>query len=234
MWAPEIHYLKGTFWLTYSLPGLAGIPDSAGSGLLRSLSGKAGGPYVDVQPGERLGDAIDASLFQDEDGRVYFLWHSGKIARMNDDMSGLAEPYRWVRTSGTDPNPGTSLPALREDLRQGFLRPHRLRRCLSLQGQRLSTISPVLRSGTVATAALPRAPQDIYGPYTERYESAPHAGHNVFVQDESASWWSTYFGNDRNGAPWREKPGLAARPIRSVRTHPGHQLRLRSLCSVSR
>ena len=21
LWAPEIHYLKGTFWLTYSLPG---------------------------------------------------------------------------------------------------------------------------------------------------------------------------------------------------------------------
>ena len=29
-----------------------------------------------------LGDEIDASLFEDDDGAVYFLWHSGKIARM--------------------------------------------------------------------------------------------------------------------------------------------------------
>ena len=27
------------------------------------------------------------------------------------------------------------------------------------------------------------------------------------VQDEAGPWWSTYFGNDANGAPWREKPG---------------------------
>ena len=97
LWAPEIHYLKGTFWLTYSMPGWDGTAKTFGSGLLKSLSGRREGPYQDVQPAERLGDGIDASLFQDDDGAVYFLWHSGKIARMKDDMSGLAEPYHWLR-----------------------------------------------------------------------------------------------------------------------------------------
>ncbi len=100
--APEIHYLKGTFWLRTVC--LAGIPDSGGRGLLRSTSGKAQGPYEDVQPSERLGDAIDVSLFQDDDGAVYFLWHSGKIARIKDDMSGLAGPYRLVHTTSADPD----------------------------------------------------------------------------------------------------------------------------------
>ena len=58
-----------------------------------------------MQPNERLGDEIDASLFEDDDGTVYFLWHCGKIARMKPDMSGLAEPYRWLKTATPDPDP---------------------------------------------------------------------------------------------------------------------------------
>jgi hypothetical protein len=69
-------------WFTYSLPGWDGSARTSGCGLLKSTSGKPEGPYVDVQPNERIGDEIDASLFEDEDGTVYFLWHSGKIARM--------------------------------------------------------------------------------------------------------------------------------------------------------
>ena len=48
---------------------------------------------------------------------------------------------------------------------------------------------------------------DIYGPYGERYEALPHAGHNTFFKDEQGQWWSTYFGSD-GSAPWQERPGL--------------------------
>ena len=70
LWAPEVHFLRGTFWLTYSLPGWDGTGKTSGCGLLRSTSGKPEGPYQDVQPAERLGDEIDASLFQDDDVMV--------------------------------------------------------------------------------------------------------------------------------------------------------------------
>ncbi len=105
LWAPEIHYNKGTFWLTYSMPGWDGTGKTSGSGLLKSTTGKPEGPYKDVQPAERLGDEIDASLFEDDDGTMYFLWHSGKIVRMKADMSGFAESYHWLRTTATDPDP---------------------------------------------------------------------------------------------------------------------------------
>ena len=51
LWAPEVHYCKGTFWLTYSMPGWDGTGKTSGSGLLKSTSGKPEGPYQDMQPG---------------------------------------------------------------------------------------------------------------------------------------------------------------------------------------
>lgn len=210
LWAPEIHYLKGTFWLTYSMPGWDGTAKTSGSGLLKSATGKAEGPYEDVQPAERMGDEIDASLFQDDDGAVYFLWHSGKIARMKDDMSGLAEPYHWLKTTATDPNPrhhsGLCGGIFGKDsfdhvgYEGMFLFKANGRYYLSCAEEWEGRYSCCIATAT-----------SIYGPYGERYEAIPHGGHNVFFKDGSGNWWSTYFGSDP-GAPWREQPGVL--PVR--------------------
>lgn len=205
LWAPEVHYLRDTFWLTYSLPGWDGTGKTSGCGLLRSLTGRPEGPYVDVQPDERMGDEIDASLFEDE-GEVYFLWHSGKIARMKPDLSGLAEPYRWLRTTTADPDPR-----------------HHSSLCAGIFGA--ASFDHVGYEGmflfktggryylacaenfegryscTIASAT------SLFGPYGARYEALPHAGHNTFFQDDAGEWWSTYFGSDST-APWRERPGI--------------------------
>jgi hypothetical protein len=202
LWAPEIHYCKGTFWLTYSMPGWDGTGKTSGSGLLKSTSGKPEGPYQDMQPGERLGDEIDASLFEDDDGAVYFLWHSGKIARLKADMSGLAEPYHWLRTTTTDANPK-----------------HHSGLCAGIFGAKsfdhvgyegvflfksggryylcCSEIFDGRYSCAVATAA------NIYGPYGERYEAIRHGGHNTFFKDGRGRWWATFF-----GPPWPERPAI--------------------------
>ncbi len=71
LWAPEIHYLKDIFWLTYSLSWRFPNRPRGRCGLLRSESGRAEGPYVDVATGPLTSD-IDASLFQD-DGAVYWV-----------------------------------------------------------------------------------------------------------------------------------------------------------------
>ena len=211
VWAPEIHYLKGTFWLTYSLPGLKGIAESSGCSLLRSTTGKPEGPYEDIQPGERLGDGIDGSLFQDDDGAVYFLWHSGKIARMKEDMSGFAEPYRWVRTVGVDPEPGHHSALCAKIFGKDSYDHIGFEGAYLFKANGYYYFSCAEQWEGRYSCATARA-KSIYGPYEERYESVPHAGHNVFFQDETGAWWSTYFGNDTNGAPWREKPGVL--PIR--------------------
>ena len=206
LWAPEIHYLKGTFWLTYSLPGWDGTGKTSGSGLLKSISGKAEGPYVDMHPKERLGDEIDASIFQDSDGKVYFLWHSGKIALMKPDLSGLAEPYHWLRTTDSDRNPN-----------------HHSGLCIGIFGA--NSFDHIGYEGMFLIKANDRYYADcsemidgrsscmiaesksIYGPYEPRYEAIPHGGHNTFFQDFRGNWWSTYFGSDA-GAAWEERAGV--------------------------
>jgi hypothetical protein len=202
LWAPEIHYCKGTFWLTYSIPGWDGTGKTSGSGLLKSTSGKAEGPYRDVQPGERLGDEIDASLFEDDDGKVYFLWHSGKIARMKPDLSGFAEPYHWLKTTSSDPDPQ-----------------HHSGLCAGIFGEK--SFDHVGYEGMFLLKAAGRyylccsenfngryscavaSATSIYGPYGPRYEAIPQGGHNTFFQGNKGQWWSTYF-----GPPWPERPAI--------------------------
>ena len=179
-----------------------GTGKTSGSGLLKSTSGKPEGPYQDMQPGERLGDEIDASLFEDDDGAVYFLWHSGKIARLKADMSGLAEPYHWLRTTTTDANPK-----------------HHSGLCAGIFGAKsfdhvgyegaflfksggryylcCSEIFDGRYSCAVATAT------NIYGPYGERYEAIRHGGHNTFFKDGRGRLWATFF-----GPPWPERPAI--------------------------
>ena len=206
LWAPEIHYLKGTFWLTYSMPGWDGTARTSGSGLLKSVSGRAEGPYKDVHPHERLGDEIDASLFEDSDGAVYFLWHSGKIARLKPDFSGLAEPYCWLRTSSPDPNPrhhSSLCPGIfgtNSFDHVGYEGMFLFKR----EGRYYFACSDSFEgrySCAIATST------NLFGPYSARYEAIPHAGHNMFFKDESGQWWSSYFGSD-DKAPWQERPGL--------------------------
>jgi beta-xylosidase len=178
-WAPEIHYVKETYWLTYCM-------NYGGTGLLRSLSGRAEGPYVDVKPEGPLTGEIDASLFADDDGKVYFVYQDGKIARMKDDMSGLAEAPRLL----TPANAG----------HVGFEGAY-----LSKAKGRYYLSCAEFNSGCydcmIASA------EKIDGPYGDRYLAIPHGGHNMFFQDRAGEWWSTIFGSDP-AAPFMERPGI--------------------------
>lgn len=208
LWAPEIHYLKGTFWITYSMPGWDGTAKTSGSGLLRSTTGKPEGPYVDVQPESRMGDEIDASLFEDDDGSVYFVWHCGKIARMKPDMSGLAEPYHRLKTLGIDsaPNHHSSLCQLIFGANAFDHAGYEGASLFKANGRYYLVAAESVDGhyhGMVAESA------SLYGPYGQRYVAVPDGGHVVFFQDLQGAWWSTFFGNDAF-APQKERPGLVA------------------------
>ncbi len=202
LWAPEIHYLKQTFWLTYSIPGWDGTGKTSGCGLLKSTTGKAEGPYEDVQPGERLGDEIDASLFEDDDGTVYFLWHSGKIARLKPDMSGLAEPYRWLRTTTTDPDPKHHSGLCAGIFGSGsFDHVGYEGMFLFKAGGRYLFCCSDMFEGRYSCAV--STSTNLFGPYGERYEAIPHGGHSAFFKDGQGQWFSTYF-----GPPWGERAAI--------------------------
>ena len=83
LWAPEISYIKGSYWICYS------IPLGVGSGVLKSVSGLPEGPYEAVFKDGPIVDAIDLALFEDEDGKVYLIWGAGNIRELNPDMNGF-------------------------------------------------------------------------------------------------------------------------------------------------
>jgi len=206
LWAPEIHYLKGTFWLTYSMPGWDDTPATSGSGLLRSTTGKPEGPYEDVQPDARMGDEIDASLFEDDDGAVYFVWHSGKIARMKDDMSGLAEPYRWLKAGAVDAAPNHHSSLCAKIFGPGSF---------DHVGYEGATIFKANGKYHLAAAenidnhyhCMVADADSLFGPYGPRYLAVPDGGHVTFFKDATGKWWSTFFGND-DKAPLFQQPGI--------------------------
>jgi hypothetical protein len=188
LWAPEIHYAKGSFWLTYCTSYPPGPGVTNGCGLLRSTTGKPEGPYTDVKPDAPFARELDGSLFEDDDGTVYYLYGGCHIAKMKDDMSGLAEGFRQIGPAEGGP--------------------------VGFEGISLFKANGKYYLSTAA-CPLPEENYDcmtavgdsVYGPYRKHHVSVPRGGHNVFFKDRDGQWWSTYFGGDRNGPFW-EKPAL--------------------------
>ena len=220
LWAPEIHFLKGNFHIVYCLNG-------KGTGILRSRSGKAEGPYEDVKPDGPITGEIDASLFED-DGKVYLVWQNGKLARLKDDLSGLAESPRHLKPAN----------AAQVGFEGAYLakingRYHLLCAEWNSEGDKVGYYDCMAASA-----------DSLLGPYGDRYLAIPGGGHNAVFKDAGGRWWSTYFGNDV-GAPFRERaailpihldaagrirpgregtvaiPELSPRPVVSCRETPG-------------
>jgi len=183
IWAPELHYFKGTFYIAYCV-------NYCGTGILRSKTGKPEGPYEDVKLDGPLTGEIDASLFADDDGKVYFLWQNGKIARMKDDMSGFAEEPRLLKPAN-GPHIG---------FEAAFLT--KINGRYHLLGAEFNE-----RQGTKAYDCMAASSDSVYGPYGDRYLAIPCAGHNVLFKDKKGKWWSTFFGNDPL-APFKEKASI--------------------------
>ncbi|CAG7609193.1 hypothetical protein PAESOLCIP111_01142 [Paenibacillus solanacearum] len=184
LWAPEIIYVHDTFWLTYSLKG-------GSTGLLKSVSGKAEGPYIDM--GRMTNTDIDSSLFQDDDGTVYFVWQNGKIARMKHNMTGFAEDSRQLLDAD-------GIPVGYEG---AFI--------VKYKGKYILGAAEWHGDERVdGTYDLMYAVSDhIYGPYSHRHVAVPHGGHGTMFVDRDGRLMCTLFGNDRT-APFRARLGIVA------------------------
>lgn len=198
IWAPEIHFLKGNYFICLSMP-------PGGVSILKSTTGKPEGPYVHAYPNpdKPFVDGIDPTFFQDTDGKVYFTWSSGKkIGLMKDDMSGFEGELHPITLQDPDHNPG-----------------HHTAKCRGRGMNDLGHEGAVLfkangkyylgaaddYEGRYSTCLA--VSDSIFGPYSGRHESVPCAGGTNFFKDKNGNWWSAYFGNDSQ-SPWREKPGL--------------------------
>jgi beta-xylosidase len=198
IWAPEIHYIKGNFYIAYCVTGL-------GTGILKSGSGKPEGPYVStVVPDAPLTKGIDASLFADDDGKAWFAWGSGYYAPLKDDLSALAGEARQVHCTPPD---------LDE------YRHHGDKYCpdkthVGFEGAFLFKANGKYRmacaerwEGDGRYTCMISEADSLDGPWGPRYEAVACGGHNTFFQDKSGKWYATLFGNDKL-INIHEKPAL--------------------------
>lgn len=185
IWAPELHYFKKTFWIPYSINWPGG-----GTGILRSVSGKPEGPYQDVRPEGPLTPGIDASLFRDDDGTVYFLYQNGQLARMNEEMTNLAEEPRLLKPANAE-HVGFEGAFLFKAKGRYYLS------CADLIGPK----DDLQYHGLIASAP------SLKGPWSERYIAIPNGGHNMYFKDRRGRWYSTFFGSEAH-APFTERPAI--------------------------
>ncbi len=197
VWAPEIHYINKNYYICFSM-----CPD--GIGILKSVSGKPEGPYVNAfKEKGSIAKGIDPTLFQDEDGKVYFTYGAAKeIAQLKDDLSGFAGPFKKVDFTDYDMDAS-----------------HHAPKCEPRGLKDLGHEGAVLfkRNGKYYLGAADNyenrystclaVSDNLLGPYEHRHESVPSAGGTGFFKDKKGNWWSTYFGNDSQ-VHFREKVGL--------------------------
>lgn len=207
IWAPELHYIHKNYYIVLSMP-------PGGISILKSSTGTPEGPYVHATNPDKplLGGIgplpqsflIDPTLFEDEDGKVYFTHGPANlIVKMNDDLSDFAEQPSRIEII----DPDTSVN-------------HHIKNCqlnyknkdLGFEGATLFKRNGIYYLGSTDKyedrySMMIATSKNIYGPYTGRYEAVPCNGGTNFFQAKNGDWFTCFFGDDIQ-APWREKPGI--------------------------
>ncbi len=188
--APEVHYLKGTFWIAFSMNG-------KGTGLLKSKTGEAKRSYEFVGQITTLGG--DPSLFEDDDGQVYWLYDGGWIARMDDGMTALAERPRLLQPKpvgklGDYPGQVGSAGAF-------------LFKVGGVYHLACADYTERLGGKSACYDTFVAVSDSIYGPYSIRYMMMPHGGQTTVFRDEAGRFYATFSGCDEF-AIFRDRPSI--------------------------
>ena len=207
IWAPELHYIHHNYYIVLSMP-------PGGISILKSTTGKPEGPYVHATHPDKplLGGIgpipqsflIDPTLFEDEDGKVYFTQGPANfIVRMKDDLSDFAEAPHPIQI-----------------LQPDTAKDHHIKNCqanyqnkdLGFEGATLFKRNGVYYLGSTDKyetrySMMMATSTNIYGPYIGRYEAIPCNGGTNYFKAKNGDWFTCFFGDDQQ-APWREKPGI--------------------------
>ena len=194
VWAPEIHYIKGNYYICFGMC-------RGGITIIKSTTGKPEGPYKNAFNFEGpVTDGIDANLFEDEDGSVYYTWNGGlKIARLRDDLSGFAEEFHDIVVEGDhDPSHHNQNCSKKNNLDHVG---HEGATIFKHDGKYYLGAADEYEDRYSMCVAVA---DNIYGPYRMRHEAVPCGGGTGVFKDKEGNWWCSYFGNDSQ-SPWREK-----------------------------
>ena len=199
LWAPEIHFVRGNYYIVHSM-------SRAGVAILKSKTGKPEGPYVHAfSPDKPLRGGIDATLFEDADGSVWFtLGSADEIVRLNDDMSGFAGP--WQKMIAADGEYDLDPKHHRKECAAKGYRHFGYEGATMFRRNGIYYLGVVDRYEGRYSFAMWMSDKPT-GPWRNRHEGPPCCGGGNFLRDKQGNWWVTFFGNDE-ASPWREKPGL--------------------------
>lgn len=171
LWAPEIHWAKGTYFIVYCInPG--------GIGIARSVSGKVEGPYVrqeTCQDAPFRGGRIDASMFWDDDNTVYYTDGSCAIYRMNGDITTY-DKFIGKQAPGKE---------------GGYLFKHNgIYYATAGEFDDNGGYDSVIGMNKTGNCLANGSYGEIHWLYT--------LGHNGYFEDKQGQWWATMFGNDND------------------------------------
>lgn len=106
IWAPDIFYRDGTYYLYYSVSAFAKNISAIGLATNSTLnprdkdySWEDQGLVLQSVPNRDMWNAIDPNLIEDDQGTVWMtfgsFWGGIKLVKMVDDLKGVAEPEKW-------------------------------------------------------------------------------------------------------------------------------------------
>ena len=187
IWAPELHYIRGNYYICYSL-GWGAMNGS----VLKSVTGKPEGPYEDVRQ-SAVFDAIDSTFFTDDDGTVYAISGDGRWAKMSRDLKYEVTAKRSLVSESGQP--------------AGFEGC-----CVIKLGELYYLCSASYTVHYRADGSSYQTYDSYYavasrfeGPYSERRLLLVNGGHgNLFLANDGTLYTTLFSG------PLGEKPGIAA------------------------
>lgn len=177
LWAPEIHWIKGTYFIVYCMnPG--------GTSIARSVSGKPEGPYVrqECSQDTQFRTRIDASLFWDDDNEVYYTDGSCAIFHMNEDMTGIVK-----KSNGNEEFISAQAPGKEG----GFLfKRNGIYYATAGEFDEQGGYDAVVGMNKTGKCMANGEYKEVHWLYT--------LGHNGYFEDKEGNWWATMFGNDND------------------------------------
>ncbi|MBN8459871.1 MAG: family 43 glycosylhydrolase [Verrucomicrobia bacterium] len=185
IFAPEIHYLKGKFWLVYSVNHTT-PKHRFGIGL--ACAERPEGPWREMSPDHPLTEGFDPSLFEDDDGKVYLLKHGGEISELSADMTRLVSPARQL-TAENFPSVGY----------EGV--------CLfKSQGKYFLTAAEwnVHEDGTQSYDSMVAVSTNLFGPYGPRQCALRYGGHNGYFHDANGNLQATIWCYPDHDPHWQK------------------------------
>ncbi|MFA9389414.1 MAG: family 43 glycosylhydrolase [Prolixibacteraceae bacterium] len=193
--APKIHYFLNTFWITYT------NTNSMQSGVLKSTSGKAQGPYIELSGEKPMLKGTEASLFMESDSVVYVIWGKGFIQKLSSDS--LTSIGKKPQVLFDQNNVSVNASGIRIDKINGkyVLSGSRYIDSWTKEPVNAQNILNARYDGIIATS------DRLFGPYTFMTASVPHAGGGSLFTDFGGKAFFTISGADA-GSPVSGKPCL--------------------------